>query len=170
MLGQGTYIKVKASLAQFLIERSWAQSQQSGNRVKPWPWADTAVSARLSVQDLEVEQFVMQDASGESLAFGPGLIYISDQSDFEQVMAIAGHRDTHFKFLQQIEKDTVIEMENMHGEIQQFRVVETRIYDSDISRLEVSRDSSKLVLITCWPFDAVVPGGSMRYAVVADLI
>jgi len=28
-----------------------------------------------------------------------------------------------------------------------------------------SSDQKKLTLITCWPFDAVVPGGPLRYVV-----
>ena len=96
--GHGLYIHAKASLANRLITDTW-QTRNSTAPQKPWPWADTWAVARLSVPRLNINQFVMQDASGESLAFGPGA---STEIKANGYNIIAGHRDTHFRHLDKL--------------------------------------------------------------------
>ena len=43
----GVWIHAKAVLAQILLERAWQQTRDGGERVRPWPWADTWPVARL---------------------------------------------------------------------------------------------------------------------------
>ena len=63
----------KAWLAPVLIERAWGESRASGQAVKPWSWADTWPVARLGVERLGIERFVMHGDNGNAMAFGPGL-------------------------------------------------------------------------------------------------
>jgi sortase A len=46
--GEGLWIYAKAKLAQMLLELSW-RSEQSGRRMRPWPWADTHPVAKLRI-------------------------------------------------------------------------------------------------------------------------
>ena len=40
-----------------------------------------------------------------------------------------------------------------------------QVVDSRIHRIATGNDAGQLVLVTCWPFDAVAPRGPMRYVV-----
>jgi sortase A len=45
-----------------------------------------------------------------------------------------------------------------------------RTYVADYRALNIPRDTLQptLTLVTCYPFDAINPGGPLRYVVVAD--
>ena len=73
-LGAAGAIHAKAWLAQGLLQRAWAATLSGTAAVRPWPWADTHPVARLQVPALGVDQIVLADASGRTLAFGPGLL------------------------------------------------------------------------------------------------
>ncbi|PIE39305.1 MAG: class GN sortase, partial [Gammaproteobacteria bacterium] len=85
----GSWIPLKAELAQWLIHRAWEQGEPS----KPWPWADIKPIAHLQIPRLNKQWYVMSDSSGEALAFGPGLHASGANSETK---IIAAHRDTHF--------------------------------------------------------------------------
>src|SRR5690606_25926119 len=69
---QPAWLQAKAALAQVLLQSAWSQSRDSGDAVKPWPWADTHPVARLSVPRLAIDQIVLAGDAGRVLAFGPG--------------------------------------------------------------------------------------------------
>ena len=51
-----------------------------------------------------------------------------------------------------------------------YRTAETRIVDSRQEGLADDRSGARLALVTCYPFDAVRPGGPLRFLVLADAI
>jgi len=66
-----------------------------------------------------------------------------------------------------VELGDEIVMETRDGKAIHYRVRGHRIAnDRDASPLMQSR-SRMLTLITCYPFDAIAPGGHLRYVVVA---
>ena len=96
------YLLAKATLAQQLIGNAWQQSidspaSQSHQKIKPWPWADTHPVARLRINTLALDTWVLNGASGTSLAFGPGLNEGSSPIGDNGLVMIGAHRDTHFK-------------------------------------------------------------------------
>ena len=165
MVAQGSYIKVKAQVAAWMIGYSWQQRGTGAKPPKPWPWADTAAIARLQSPRLQKTQYVMQDASGESLAFGPGSMLSENLPGAAGHAVVAGHRDTHFSFVQKLRRGDMLWVDNYRGERQQYRVETMYVYDSGDQALTIDPDSIALTLVTCWPFDALVPGGSLRYVV-----
>ena len=48
-----------------------------------------------------------------------------------------------------------------------WRIVETIIVDEKQTEYLVSTSDNTLTLITCYPFDAIRPGGPLRYLVIA---
>ena len=170
LMGQGSYIKLKASLAEWLIGYTWAGRPSGQAPAKPWPWADTRVVARLSVPGQGVERFVMQDASGESLAFGPGSMLTKQPPGGAGYSMIAGHRDTHFKFLSGLETGDVLDIDNFLGQRSQYRVTGARVLDVEQDELRIDPEDPGLMLVTCWPFDALLPGGPLRYLVMAERV
>ena len=96
---------------------------------------------------------------------------IRNQAPGEQGYSlIAGHRDTHFRFLSELESGDVLEIDNYLGQHAQFRVSGTRVLNIEQDKLRIDPEISGLTLVTCWPFDALVPGGPLRYLVNAERI
>ena len=169
LLGQGLYLEAKAKLAQVLIASSWEQRSDDRPPPKPWWWADTRAIAKLEAIRLETSLYVMQDDSGESLAFGPGHINASAAPSQAGHVLIAGHRDSHFAFLKHLKIGDIIQTSDYQANTKRYRVNETMVIDSAEQELFL-RDTNTLSLITCFPFESVVPGGSLRYLVNADEI
>lgn len=169
MLGQGNWIKAKGWLAQQLIAASWDQRERGALPGKPWPWADTRTVAKLTVPGLDITQYVMADASGESLAFGPGSVLTGSPPGGAGASVIAGHRDTHFRFLADVSPGERVELENYMGERRAYTVSRRQVVDSRAGGLQIDVDAAALTLVTCWPMDAVVPGGPLRYLVQAEV-
>jgi sortase A len=167
LLCQAVYIDAKAIIAQSLIEYSWQQRTPGDPPPKPWWWADTNVIAMLKVTRLDKELFVMRDDSGESLAFGPGHLAASADISRSGHVMIAGHRDTHFKFLQQLKLGDVIETTSVDSRTARYQIKRLSVLDSSTEEL-IAYQQDRLTLITCYPFDDFVPGGPLRYIVDAQ--
>ena len=169
-IGQGTYIHSKAILAQVLLETAWAESGKGQKEVKPWPWADTWPVSRLAVPRLGISRIVLAGASGSSLAFGPGHLFGTALPGQPGNSVIAGHRDTHFEFLQFLRKGDLINVDNKQETPCNYLVTDIKVVNySDFNYLEQTQDAT-LTLITCYPFKAVVTGGSLRFVVIAKKI
>ena len=164
-IGQGSYIHAKAIVAQLLLEAAWTETLQGKKEVKPWPWADTWPVGRLSVPRLGINRIVLAGASGQSLAFGPGHLFKSAAPGEFGNIVIAGHRDTHFHFLKDLEIGDHIELQNRKGEILVFTVTRTGVTHEKNAALLDQDNGHSLTLITCFPFNAVQPRGPLRYFV-----
>ena len=169
-LGQGAYIPAKAWLAQELMVRAWMRTQDDDDRQVPWPWADTWPVARLSAKSGEVELIVLAGGSGRTLAFGPGHLSASAMPGDTGNSVIAGHRDTHFSFLRDIEMGESLLIERINGRRHLYKVIGIDVVDSRRGSLVLDTDAPILSLVTCYPFDADEAGGPMRYVVTAKKI
>lgn len=167
-IASGAYIHAKAWLAQQLIASAWTRTLEGRREVKPWPWADTWPIARLRAADANVDLYVLADASGRSLAFGPG--YVNGTAAIgEGNTVIAGHRDTHFAFLRTLQPGARLTIQTVDGRKRQLRIDETHVIDSRSERLQFVDTSATVTLLTCYPFDAIAPGGPLRYVAVAGI-
>lgn len=169
-LGQGAYIPAKAWLAQELMVRAWVRSEDHGDGQAPWPWADTWPVARLTAKSGEVDLIVLAGGSGRTLAFGPGHLSASALPGDIGNSVIAGHRDTHFSFLRDIEVGESLVIERTGGRRHLYTVVGIDVVDSRRGSLLLDTDASILSLVTCYPFDARYPGGPLRFVVTARKI
>lgn len=167
--GNAGYIHAKATLAQVLVQAAWERSLAQGRISKPWPWADTWPVAVLEVPRLRRRQVVLAGASGRSLAFGPALSPAAKQPGEVGRVVVSGHRDTHFAFLRELAVGDRIWLSDAHGR-HAYEVTGFEVADSRRARLATQADDARLVLVTCWPFDAVAPGGPLRYVVEAKLV
>jgi len=167
-LGQGAWIYVKARLAQRLLQRAWARTLRGEPEARPWPWADTWPVARLQVPAHGVDLIVLAGVSGRTLAFGPGHAPGSAVPGAHGTAIVAGHRDTHFRFLEWLKQGDEIIVEVPGLRRSRLRVQETSVVDSRTAVIRTEARSAGLVLVTCYPFDAVRPGGPLRYVVTAS--
>ena len=171
-VAEAAWIHVKASLAQTLIGAAWRREQSGSGRAQPWPWADTRPLAQLTVgEGADAPTFmVLEGSSGRNLAFGPAHDPASVLPGESGNSVIEGHRDTHFAVLRAVKVGDTLQVGTLQGRRVRFVVTNTRVVDSRRARIALQSETPRLTLVTCYPFDAVVPGGPLRYVVTADRV
>ena len=167
---RSSWIYAKAAVAQHLLDTAWNRSLFTGQPSKPWHWADIATVGRLDVPMSGKSFIVLSDASGEAMAFGPGLVAGKiDQLDTHTI-AIGGHRDTHLAFLEHLPVGTHLRLQNTAGHWQNYAITQKEIVNTLTQSLKISEHQPGLVLITCYPFSAGQIGGPLRLVVQAALL
>ncbi len=162
---QAGWMPTKAALAQQLLQSSWSQSLSDGASHRPWPWADTHPVAQIVQSRLGISQVVLAGDSGRMLAFGPGWAQASAApGSLAGTVVISGHRDTHFAWLQHLRNGDRLRLETPQGP-RDFAVSHSQVVDSRVHRVATGGQAEQLLLVTCWPFDAVAARGPMRYVV-----
>jgi sortase A len=169
MLGKSCWITLKAEVAQVLLDRAFTQSIASGEKVRPWSWADTWPVAEITVPRLGAKAVVLQGATPEALAFGPSHLPGTPNPGERGTSVISAHRDTHFAFLKHVNVDDVVSITRTDGLTFHYRVTNMRVAQWNASGIDRHAPGHKLVLTTCWPFDAVVRG-DQRYIVEAVMV
>jgi len=164
-IASGSYIYAKAELAQWLLNSAWQRTLAGETKVKPWQWADTWPVARLYLPDSEASLMVLSGSSLRNLAFGPGYMQGTSYPGTIGNTVIVGHRDTHFKDLAQLSVGQSLSIETDDGRITNYRITDLVVADESQTALLQSGDDYSLTLITCYPFDALVPGGPLRFVV-----
>lgn len=168
LLGNSMYMTLKAEFAQYLIASSWQSITTDQPAAKPWPWADTFAIAKIEVPRLKLELYVMNDDTGESLAFGPGhLPKTSLPASYGHSM-IAGHRDSHFDFIKDLVVGDEIIIRNYLGEQKTYQIRDAYQMDTRTESLHHMPGSNLLTLITCYPFSDITTGGPLRWIVDAS--
>ena len=178
----------KALLGQYLLNKSWHQAKQaversipdsslslSDIRIKPWPWADIYPVGQLrfsnhpSTGDAYI---VLNNDSGEALAFGPGLHGLSLTD--ENITIISGHNDSVFSTLEQFNQGDEITFERLGSSVQRYQVHHVEVFDSQKQQLFIDDieniEQPVLLLVTCFPFSgqsATSNTNGLRYLVYA---
>lgn len=164
--GHAGWLLGKAFVAQVLLHDAWQLSQQQDTPKRPWPWADTWPVARLHAPAHGVDWIVLEGADGSAMAFGPGRVHAPSATPSRNIV-LAGHRDTHFAFLERVAVGDEIHLANEHGQRQVYRVRHLGVVDHlDTSPLAPTPKDT-LTLVTCYPFGESLPG-PLRYIVRAE--
>ena len=164
MTASALFIPAKAMVAQVLLHRAWETTLAGGEKVRPWPWADTWPVARLRLPDHDTDLIVLEGATGQALAFGPGHVSGTASPGEDGISMIGGHRDRHLSVLERVRPGDPVEIQRSDGRVRRYRVIARSILDAGMKwRIPSGRDG--LVLVTCYPFDVVVPGGPLRFLV-----
>lgn len=167
--GRAAWIAGKARLAQHLVRDAWEKTLAGAGDSRPWPWADTHPVARLTVPGRGVDLFVLAGASGRTMAFGPGHLGGTPRPGEPGNSVVSGHRDTHFAFLRRLRGGDAIVVEGRDGRRRRYAVSGARVVDRRETWVVRDAGDTRLTLVTCYPFDAVRPGGPLRYVVTALL-
>lgn len=170
-----SWLPVKAWLSQELISYSWQQSINSRSSlsnnlnvsIKPWPWADTFPIAELSFKRLQKNIVILNGGDPTTLAFSAGAIAPFNQTNSAKPFVVAGHRDSHFAFLEDILMKDVISMTDQYGQSQLYQVEAIDIVDAATGQLPVLANDSSLILITCYPFNGIDQDANERYVITA---
>lgn len=165
--GASGYIYAKAILAQHLIEAAWIKSLETNENQPPWSWADTYPVAKLNIS--EHSFYVLAGITGRTLAFGPGHMSSTPLPGESGNTVVAGHRDTHFALLADVNLGERIQVETASG-VFEYQISEVGIAHEQDMSVTAPEEESVLTLITCYPFNAVNPNPELRYVIKAVLI
>ena len=157
----------KALLAEQLIEAAWQKTLAGEADVKPWPWADTWPVAKLSMPRLGVEQIILSGDSGRVLAFAPGFAQSTALPGTTGLSVISGHRDTNFHFLKDVHIGDIFTIQNKHT-LTTLKVEALAIVDQRTDKIDtkmMNEQQTSMILVTCFPFDAMSAGGDLRLLV-----
>jgi sortase A len=164
------WINMKAEAAQLLISAAWHRERgATAPDAAPWPWADTRPIAKLTWGEGRgaATLMVLEGSSGRNLAFGPVHDPASVAPGAVGNSVIEGHRDTHFKILRSARPGDEFTIETVSGVLKRFVVTDVRVVDSRRARIVLDATTPTLTLVTCYPFDAINPGGPLRWLVTA---
>lgn len=167
----GAYMPIKAHTAQYMIQSAWNVANKTGYAVKPWNWMDSHPVMKLTSVKHNQDLIVLEGDTGNVLAFGPGRNIESSHPGNGGTTLISAHRDTQFDFLEEITLGDQFEVDSIYSKNNyQYQVSDIKIIDSDKVDIDINSGQSELKLVTCYPFNAVVAGGSLRYVVTANLV
>ncbi len=154
----------KATLAPILIERAFLQAVTKGSAQQPWPGADHRVHSRVQLSEGGPYIYALSDGGMRGMAFGPAAY----QSGTATVYI--AHRDTHFRPLEDSRIGDIVTQTDIQGDTRRYQVTDIWTAHKDALYLPDSGYTDGLLLVTCYPFDALTTGGPMRYVVWATRI
>lgn len=167
--GQGAYVPAEGWLAQEFMQRAWTGPPASAAGPTSWPWAHTWPVARMVARAGAVDLIVLAGGSGRTLAFGPGHLSASSLPGRRGNVVIAGHGNTHFRFLRDVEVGESVFVETVSGRRYEYVISGIDVVDSRRGSLVLDTDRSMLTLVTSYPFEARTAAGTLRYVVTAEL-
>jgi sortase A len=106
---------------------------------------------RMQVERLGVSVVVMEGTSNKTLRRAVGHIAGTALPGHAGNVGIAGHRDTFFRPLRNIQSNDIITLTTRGGEYR-YRVVSTKVVDPDNVAVLNSDGNEILTLVTCYPF------------------
>lgn len=156
--GSAGWIWGKAHLGQWLIAQAWDHTLAQPDQIhKPWPWADTWPVARLQIPARGIDLYILEGVQGNSLAFGPGHQQGTPQPG-QGLSVIGGHRDTHFRFLAEVQPGEKLILQVPTGNHLHYRIDRLEVVDSRHHALQIPTSENGLLLITCYPFHGLTTG------------
>jgi sortase A len=120
---------------------------------------------RLEIPRVGLSAMVLEGTSGGALRRGVGHVARTAFPGERGNVGLAGHRDTHFRGLKEVEKGDLVRIDTPDG-VFAYEVESIRIVDPDRGDLLDQKGRPRLTLVTCYPFYYVGPA-PRRYVVVA---
>lgn len=122
---------------------------------------------KLAVPRLNAELFFVEGTGKRELRMGPGHLEGTPLPGEKDNCIIAGHRDTHFRFLKDIRPGDEIYLDTAQGQYR-YQVKSTEIVKPSDTRALNPTNYGALKLITCYPFYYLGPAPK-RFIVQAEL-
>jgi sortase A len=167
---QAAWIHAKAELAQVLLNTAWQKTLQSRLQTRPWHWADTWPVAKLTVPSSSINIIILDGSNGASLPFAPGHLAGSAVPGERGISIITAHRDTHFEFLRDLAIGERLTVTRHDGKQVPYRIRALEVVDTREPSLRIRSNTSQLLMVTCYPFNAIEAGTPLRYVVTAEAV
>ncbi|MDA9236732.1 class D sortase [Amylibacter sp.] len=159
---------IKAIIGQHYLEVAWKESLKSNKISKPWRSADFYMIGELTVPKLNISRVILNNASGEAMAWGIGRVNSVQFSKNRKPIILAGHRDSHMQFMSKLNIGDKVELIMSDRVLKTFIISKTDISKKpEVAISAQNTDNEILILTTCWPFNSQKPG-SERYIVTAE--
>ena len=162
---QAIKIEVKAKLSQVLLEYTWNKSLKENKSYKPWPSFDGIPILKLEIPRYNISQIVLEGTSGQALAFGPAFHQETYLPSSKKITAISSHRDSHGEYIKNLEIGDILKLQDLDNNWHTYKIEEFLIVNVQ-EEININK-KSRLLLITCYPFDALLSGTPLRYIVSA---
>ena len=120
---------------------------------KPWSWADISPIAKVSAPRLQQSNIVLNNTSGEALAFGPGHLANTPLPGERGTAVFSAHRDTHFRWIGELRKGDEILVKRKDGKTIAYEVRRAWIAKAGSSGINADSDQHLIALTTCWPLN-----------------
>lgn len=122
------------------------------------------IVGRLEIERLGLSAVVLAGTDPSSLLRGVGHVEgTALPQEPRGNVGIAGHRDTHFRVLAEIQPDDVIELATAQGRYR-YRVDWARVVEADEVEVLAPTEGPALTLVTCYPF-RYIGSAPQRYIV-----
>lgn len=131
---------------------------------KHWSSSNVFPVFRLTAPQHNQEFVVLEGDDDDALLFGPGRSSSSYLPGDCGTVVIHAHH--HFVFLQNINLNDQVILNDQLGTEYQYCVLDVSIIDLDKTQIEVT-DTDELKLVTPWPFDGFTKDNTLRYIVTA---
>jgi sortase A len=113
-----------------------------------------ALYGRVAIRSLELSAIVFEGVEEKTLAKGVGHLPIAENGN--RRIVLAGHRDTFFRPLREIQVGDPIELSMPQG-TNIYTVTSTAVVDPDNTDVIQATGVPMLTLITCYPFSFLGP-------------
>ena len=158
-------IEIKAKVAQYLLNNAWDKTIETGDEYEPWPGFDGYPILKLNIPKFKLQQIVLNNTSGQSLAFGPSFHPETYLPKENKITAISSHRDSHGYYIRDLKINDFVILEDKENNKFTYKVINFKIINVEDKDLQFNKMSNQLLLITCYPFDAIISGTKLRYIV-----
>ena len=162
---QAIKIEVKAKVAQVLLDYTWNKSLKENKSYKPWPSFDGSPILKLEIPRYNISQIVLEGTSGQALAFGPAFHKETYLPSKNKITAISSHRDSHGEYIKNLELGDILKLQDLDNNWHTYKIEEFLIVN--VKEAVTINKRNRLLLITCYPFDALLSGTPLRYIVSA---
>jgi LPXTG-site transpeptidase (sortase) family protein len=165
-VGMAGFTVIRAETHQSEVVRQWTEpSFNSANTKLLLP---PGAVARLRFERQNRDVFVWGDEKSDHWAKGPVWLRVTRSFASTGNTVVAGHRDTHFRFLKDAKVGDVFEV-NQEASHLTFRISMMRIVSPTDRSLLAPTAEKTVTLVTCYPF-YMVGRASHRMIIRAELI
>jgi sortase A len=168
LAGFGVHSIWTAKQAEQQAELQWDQVVESQPVAPAHRVRKGETFARLSISRLGGRWAVIEGADRPELRKGPGHLINTALPGSRGNCVIAGHRDTQFRILRDVEIGETITIES-GGHNYMYRVTDRRVVSPSDTRALYPTPTPTLTLVTCYPFYFVGPAPK-RFIVRAELV
>jgi len=160
-------IELKARVAQVLLQYAWHKTIKTGENQRPWKSFDGTPILRLTIPRHEVDQIVLAGTSGQALAFGPAFHEESKLPGTGGTTVLSSHRDSHGIYIKQLQKGDTIKLQDRFQHWHSYTIEDFSILNVKTDTISTTNAKEVLLIITCYPFNALTSRTPLRYVVSA---
>ncbi len=160
-------MEVKARLGQVLLRHAWHKTIKTGEDQRPWKSFDGVPILRLTIPRHKVDQIVLAGTSGQALSWAPVYHKESKLPGTGGTTILSSHKDSHWIYIKKLQKGDVIKLQDRFQQWHSYTIEDFGILNVKTDSISTTNAKEVLLIITCYPFNALTSGTPLRYVVSA---